>query len=129
MDKSFDSWNKEKKRIDNDDKNILFHEWEICWTSLWVNIWNESNWKWKEFRRPVLVIKKLSRENSIVIPLSTKIKTWSWFERYSLHWIEYTALLYQIKFIITKRFTKREWELMQNDFNRIKKKLKLLLSF
>ena len=128
MEKEFDNWNNFKKTLEWSSNNILFKEGDIWWTSIWVNIWEESCWKWEEFRRPVLVIKKLSKNNCIVVPLSSKIKTWTWFAPYTLHWIKYTALLYQIKMLNIKRFTKREAELNSDDFNEIKKRLKQLLN-
>ena len=128
MEKDFDKWNNFKKKMEFNENRILFKEGDIWWTSLGVNTGQESCWKWEEFRRPVLVIKKLSRDNCIVIPLSSKIKTGTWFASYTLHWVEYTALLYQIKMLNIKRFTKREAELNSDDFDKIKKRLKFLLN-
>jgi len=128
MEKEFDKWNDFKKNLELNKSNILFKEWDIWWTSIWINIWQESCWKWKKFKRPVLVIKKLSSQNCIVIPLSTQIKTWTWFAQYKIHWIIYTALLYQIKMLNIKRFESREWQIHINDFNKIKKRLKNLLN-
>ena len=128
MKKDFDKWNKFKKELEEKQNNILFKEWDIWWTSIWVNLWQESCWKWEKFKRPVLVIKKLSHTNCIVIPLSTKTKTWTWFAQYKIHWIIYTALLYQIKMINIKRFESRQWQIHINDFNKIKNRLKNLLS-
>jgi len=52
--------------------------------NIWINTKSESCGKWPEFRRPVLIIKKLSKETCFVVLLSTKIKTWSWFANYSI---------------------------------------------
>ncbi len=128
MEKDFDNWNSFKKNLELNENKILFKEWDIWWTSIWVNIWQESCWKWESFKRPVLVIKKLSSQNCIVIPLSTQIKTWTWFAQYKIHWIIYTALLYQIKMLNIRRFESREWQIHINDFNKIKKRLKNLLN-
>ena len=108
--------------------NLSVKEWEIWWTHIWVNIKTETCWKWENFRRPVLVIKKLSSENCIIIPLSTKIKTWTWFAKYKINEIEYTALLYQIKMLNTNRFYVNEWKLERKQFLEIKKRLKFLLN-
>ena len=77
---------------------------------------------------PVLVLKKLSHENYIVIPLSTKIKTWTWFENYTTDWVEYTALLYQIKMLNINRFYLFEYKMPYEKFLEIKKRLKQLLN-
>lgn len=100
MKEIFNNWNELKQKIqEKDSKNIFFKEWDIWWSSLWQNIQTESNWKWENFRRPILVLKKLSSDSFICIPLSTKLKEGTWFYQYNLHWEKYTALLYQIKMI------------------------------
>lgn len=129
MEKDFDNWNKLKKEIENESKNIIIKEWEIWWTHIWLNIKSESCWKWNKFRRPVLVMKKLSHTNCIIIPLSTQIKKWTWFANYNIEGIEYTALLYQIRMMHTNRFYVKETKLNYRIFNIIKKKLKKLLNF
>ena len=128
MEKDFDKWNELKKKIENYSNSLIIREWEIWWSSLWINTKTESCGKWPEFRRPVLIIKKLSNDTCFILPLSTKIKSWTWFANYEINWMQYTALLYQLRMIHTNRFTKREWRLEQNIFNEIKKRLKYLLN-
>lgn len=128
MEKDFDKWAILKWKLESKKTNVLCKEWDIWWSSIWVNIWNESCWKGEEFRRPVLIIKKLSSTNFIVVPLSTQSKTWTWFASYSLHWVNYTALLYQIRMIHVNRFTKREAQMSLSDFEKIKKRLNNLLN-
>ena len=126
----FDRWNELKKEIhDKNTDNIYFKESEIWWTSIWKNIKSESFWKWDSFRRPVLIFKKLSSDICIVIPLSSKNKTWTWFCDCDFQWIRRTALLYQIKMIHKNRFQRKIWELDELDFETIKKKLGKLLNF
>lgn len=88
MEKDFDKWNNLKKSLENKNSNILFKEWDIWWISVWLNIQEESCWKWENYRRPVLIIKKLSNNNCIWIPLSSKYKDWTWFSRFDLQGIE-----------------------------------------
>jgi len=128
MEKEFDKWNDFKKDMESNKNNILFKEWDIWWTSIWINIWDESCWKWPKFRRPVLVLKKLSSYSCVVLPLTTKLKTWTWFQQYNIHWERYTALLYQVKMMNVKRFESRKGAINITDFEKIKKKLKNLLN-
>jgi len=124
----FNNWNKLKKEIHNKHTSkIYFNQWDIWWVSLWQNIKNESFWKWKNFRRPVLVLKKLSSDTFICIPLSSKNKIWTWFERYTLHWKENTALLYQIRMLHKNRLRKKLWQIDETDLFKIKKSLAKLL--
>jgi len=128
MQKDFDKWNEKKKQIENNIRNLLFKEWDIWRCSLWLNIKTESCWKWDDFRRPILVLKKLSSDSCIAIPLSTQMKEWTWFVSYTLHDVNYTALLHQIKMINKNRFQRKLWELDEKDFSEIKKRLKILLN-
>lgn len=127
MQKDFDSWNELKKILETKNKNILFKEQEIWWTSIGTNIANESCGKWTTFRRPVLVLKKLSSTTCICIPLSSQIKTGTWYSSYDIHGIIYTALLYQVRMMSTRRFQRRFAVLDDTDFQKIKKDLKQLL--
>lgn len=129
MEEKFDSWNEIKKEINKKDmSNIYFKEWDIWWTFLWQNIWTESFWKWENFRRPVLIFRKLSSDNFLAIPLSTKIKKWTWFCEFNLQWEIRTALLYQIKMMNKKRLGIKLWQLDELDFKEIKNKLRNLLN-
>lgn len=127
IDNQFNKWNDLKKKIDNINLDIYFNQGYIWRLSLWQNIKTESFWKWENFRRPVLVLKKLSSDTFIWIPLSTKKKVWTWFERYTLHWEENTALLYQIRMLHKNRLWKKIWQIDETDFYKIKKSLAKLL--
>jgi mRNA interferase MazF len=128
MKKDFDSWNELKKKIEENTHDVHIKEWEIWWSTLGLNIGSESCGKWPEFRRPVLIIKRLSHSTCFVIPLSTKIKTWTWFADYKVNGVKYTALLYQLRMIHTNRLTKFELKLERSIFLEIKKRLKYLLN-
>jgi len=128
MKKDFDRWNIMKKNLEESSIDMIMKEWEIWWANIGLNIGSESCWKWKSFRRPILVIRKLSHENCIVLPLSTQIKHWTWFASYNFEWTEYTALLYQIKMIHKNRLYVNLWKIEKDQFLKIKKRLKYLLN-
>ena len=129
MESLFDDWNTLKKELQEKERsNIRFKEWDIWWVSIGQNIRSESYWKWENYRRPVLIVRKLSKESCICIPLSSKIKTWTWFCEYKHQWERATALLYQIKMIHINRFQRRLWYMDDSDFKNIKKRLKELLN-
>lgn len=127
MEKDFDGWNAHKKLIETDTKKILFKEGEIWWCSVGTNVGNESCGKGMLFRRPILILKKLSGENCIGIPLSTKQKSGSWFIEIKVHGEPRWALLYQIRMFSTKRFHRRLAALETDDMKRVKEKLESLL--
>jgi hypothetical protein len=127
MEKKFDKWNKLKKEIDI-KSNLWFtpRVWEMWYINIWINIWNESLWKWEEFKRAMLVIKKLwnmffcfsmttqwKDNNIFYIKLSN-----NYFNKNSY------IIKSQLKSIDRKRFIKRIWILWNKDFYGIKKELK-----
>jgi mRNA interferase MazF len=72
--KEFDEWNKVKQAFEKKDTKLFFKEREIWWTALGHNIGQEENGKNKNFERPVLILKKISRNLFIGIPTTTKYK-------------------------------------------------------
>jgi mRNA interferase MazF len=127
MDKNFDEWNTQKKRLDNQKGDYYFKPAEIWWCSVGVNVGSESCGKGTTFRRPVLILKKLSSTSCIAIPLTSKKKVGSWFAEVTIHTIKRWALLYQIRMMSSKRFQRRLATLDEAEFCKIKEKLEMLL--
>lgn len=128
MEKNFDGWNTHKKLIETGVKNILFKEGEIWWCAVGINVGEESSGKGANYRRPVIVIKKLSGKNCIGVPLSTKPKFGSWFCEIRIFQTEKRyALLHQVKMFSVQRFNQRLTTLDHEDFDLIRKKLEALL--
>ena len=127
MNKDFDTWNSQKKSLDVRENKLYFKEGEIWWCSVGINIGSESCGKGETFRRPILILKKLSSTSCIAIPLTSKEKHGTWFEDITIHHIKSWALLYQIRMMSINRFQRRLATLEENEFVRIKQKLKILL--
>ncbi|MFA7252609.1 MAG: type II toxin-antitoxin system PemK/MazF family toxin [Candidatus Paceibacterota bacterium] len=72
MIKDFDKWNEKKKSIHWTNQPTIFHEREIWWCALGVNIGFEEDGKNENFERPVLIIKKFNRHVAWIIPLTTQ---------------------------------------------------------
>jgi mRNA-degrading endonuclease toxin of MazEF toxin-antitoxin module len=123
--KLFDSWNKNKKYIDQLNQNILFHEGEIWWIQLGINVGIEQNGKGDNFSRPVLILKKYNRSHCLVVPLTTKkpLKQFSFHLDSSLGFLkkESWIVFSQIRVIDSKRFFERMGRLPNFVFERIKK--------
>ena len=127
MNKDFDAWNSIKKGLDNIQKEFFFKEGEIWWMSVGLNIANESCGKGSIFKRPVLVLRKLSGNSFVGLPLSTKEKTGTWFTDILVNDQKICVLLYQIRMFSTNRFESRLATLDSNDFKKVKQKLEQLL--
>lgn len=127
MNKDFDHWNTKKKKLEEVKDKFLFKQGDIWWCSVGLNIRTESCGKGENYQRPVLILKKLSSESFIGIPLSTKEKIGSWFIDITIRGEKRYGLLYQIRMFSTNRFQHRFAALDEADFKRIKEKLKALL--
>lgn len=127
----FDEWNIKKKNIQFFERppgeEIYFREGDVWWCSIGLNVGSESFGKGKNFRRPVLVIKKLSADLCIALPITSQQKIGTWFENITLNNENRYIMLYQIRVLNKKRFTIKIGDINYLDFKRVKEKLKTLL--
>ncbi len=124
---SYDDWNELKKEIALKETQYSFKEGEIWWCSLGVNLGTESLGKGEGFQRPILIIKKLSKDACIGIPLTTKFKVGTWFAEIIFHSEKRYAMLYQIRMLHTKRFQRRIGTIDHEMLLHVKEKLRALL--
>lgn len=129
--KNFDEWNAKKKDLDSTDQRRFYHEREIWWCRLGLNVGFEQDGKGENFERPVLVIKAWSRETCLVIPLTTSKRKNKFM--FSVGHISHNSssesqvILSQIRLIDTRRFEERISVLDKETFLEIKKAIKDLL--
>ena len=74
MKKDFDAWNELKKSIQQNTQEIYFNEAEVWWCTLGINVGHEQDGVGNLAQRPVLVLKKLSAETCVVVPLTSSHK-------------------------------------------------------
>ena len=127
MEKDFDKWNQKKKKLDENKRDLLFKEGEIWWCSLGVNVGEEVYGKGADFRRPVVILKKLTHNSCIILPTSTKKREGSWYHRLNTRNKDRFALMHQIRFISANRLYVRESTLSRDEFAALKKSVAILL--
>ncbi|MDE1975059.1 MAG: type II toxin-antitoxin system PemK/MazF family toxin [Patescibacteria group bacterium] len=110
--KDFDRWNTVKKNMQISERMRIFHERDIWWCSLGVNIGDEQDGKNNLFERPVLVIKKFNNKIALILPMSTKIKD----NRYYLNMKDESILLSQVRLVSSKRFNRYIRRMSTYDF-------------
>lgn len=123
----YDSWNLKKKNIECYSKEMSFNEGDVWWCSLGVNIGNESFGKGDNFRRPVLIIKKLSSCMCVALPLTSRYKIGTWFCDILINSNKRYVMLYQIRALNSKRFYVKIGRVDKEDLHKVKEKLKCLL--
>lgn len=122
MQKDFDGWNTQKKRIDQDRSVKLYHEGEIWWCALGMNVGSEQNGGDLRWERPVLVIKGFSPGTCLVAPLTASGK----INRYRIDIgrpqdKRSFALISQIRVMDTRRFTEMVGCLDSERFSDVRK--------
>ena len=125
--KDFDAWNSKKKIIDQKDVSgrVFFHERQIWWGSLGVNIGFEQDGKNEEFEIPLLIIKKFNPDIVLVVRLTTVGKDNEFHHK--LKGSGSFAILSQIRLISTKRMLRLVEKISGNEFRSIVNKIRSLL--
>jgi mRNA interferase MazF len=127
MENDFDIWNIKKQLLDKKKRKLLFKEGEIWWCSVGKNIGEEVYGKGSEFRRPVIVFRKLTNNSCIVIPTSTKQRIGSWYHHINVVGKDRWAIMHQMRYISANRLWVRESSLSFNEFKEFKKSVAKLL--
>jgi hypothetical protein len=133
---NFDERNVEKKRLHFWEESEFFvRPREIWYIKMWINVWFEENWK-REFKRPILVLKKVGALFFTVALTSKgkddnkfyhKLATTQFNERNLKYKESSYIILSQVKVVDKKRFTEIMWSVGNEEFLSIKEKLKEFL--
>jgi len=124
MKKDFQKWHTEKSDLHENKLRLHFHERDVWFTSVGVNIGFEQDGKGDEFMRPIVVFKKFNNETLWGIPLTSKKKTGKYYftfehdeDRTS------TANLSQLRLIDSKRLKYQIGSISEADFAELKKRI------
>ncbi len=126
--KEFDEWNELKKSINREENKVFFRERDIFWTSIGLNIGYEQDGKGEIFSRPVLVLRKYSKNMFLGIPLSTKLKQGSFFFEFILNDERSNALLVQARIYDSKRLENKIGMISKEEFEQLKLKIRELMN-
>ena len=128
IEKDFNSWNKQKKKIHNLGENKFYHSRDIWWCDLGVNIGFEQDGTGINNRRPVLILKGLSQNTCLVIPLTASASQHPM--RIFLGIVgnkKASAIISQIRLIDTKRLVRKIGVVGKKKFAEIRKAVKKLI--
>ena len=106
-DKRFDEWNDVKivKHYENIPHSTK--EGEVWWCAIGENIGIEINGKSETFSRPVLVMKKLSKQGFLGVPLTSKPHDGNWYAAFKFKDKMQYAALCQIRVFSVSRLYKK----------------------
>lgn len=125
--KDFINWHSKKSKLDLNEQRPYFHEGEIWYASIGLNIGYEQDGKGSDYLRPVLIIKKFNNEICWVVPLTHTSKNTIYYAHIKILGNESTAILSQLKLLDVKRFSHRIYKISDEDFKLVTKKLKELI--
>jgi PemK-like, MazF-like toxin of type II toxin-antitoxin system len=118
--KNFVDWFKFKTKLESNKQRPLFNEREVWMAHTGVNIGFEQDGKGSSFLRPVLILKKLTSNNFIGIPLSTSLKNGSWYSKSFIKGKEGRYLLNQVRLFDAKRLAYLEERIDEKEFKKVK---------
>ncbi len=121
---NFDIWNERKKDLSQKNKDCFPGRREVWFVNLGKNVGSEINGKTKEFWRPVLVLKKLSHNALLVIPLTTQNRGGIFCEEINNNSF---VLFDQIKVLDRKRFIYKMYKMNFVNFEALRDKCKKYL--
>jgi mRNA interferase MazF len=130
MTKDYTNWHKAKTNINDLQNRPFFHEREIWFCYAGLNVGFEQDGNGEDFLRPILIVKKFNNEIFWAIPLtkSDKLKDSRYY--YSFSFIDNVislAVLSQMKLIDAKRLARQIGVMREDDFKKVKEKLKAFL--
>ena len=128
MSKDFDKWNSEKKRIHDGEQNKLYHEREIWWIALGVNIGFEQDGTGSGYQRPAIILKGYSKHVCLIVPLTTSLKQNPYHIGVGpVDGKEAFAIISQIRLIDTCRLINKVETLDMKHFKAVRKAIKAML--
>ncbi|MHB8860634.1 MAG: type II toxin-antitoxin system PemK/MazF family toxin [Minisyncoccota bacterium] len=127
MQKDFDAWNEKKKAADGSDLNLYFYEREVWWCAIGANVGFEQDGKGEKFARPVLVLKKYSKNVFIGVPFTTAKREGKYHHSFPFLDGTSTALLSQVRLFDSKRLLVKMGRVAQVDYEEVRRRVKAIL--
>lgn len=116
--KKFDEWSKQKQKMDTYETrdSLYIKEREVWWISVGVNVGAEIDGKNELFERPVLIFRKIGREQFYGLPLTGKDKTGPFYR--SVHYGDFVGnvCLSQLRVFSTKRLIRKIGVINEDEF-------------
>lgn len=128
MQKDFDTWNTRKKIINSFPEAPFYHEREIWWCSLGVNVGFEQDGTGRNYDRPVLVLRGFNAQVFFGVALTGKKRQSKYHLPIGLvEGREASAILSQVRLIDSKRLVRKASTLDEATFEVVKEALKKVL--
>ena len=133
MKKDFQKWHPKKSQINEIAQRPFFHEREVWFCYLGVNVGFEQDGQGEDFLRPIVIVRKFNNEIFWAVPLTKSTKKHKENAEHYYHSFSFmpgitsVAILSQIRLIDARRLAYFTGEIHNEDFIELTKKLKALL--
>jgi len=127
MPKDFDRWNEKKKALHRSNFDGYVHDREVWWCAIGVNVGVEADGKHANFERPVLVLRKFSRDAVLVVPLTSRVKNNRYHVPFKHGGAMFAAVVSQLRLVSTRRLLRRLYRMNSATFETIRAASALLL--
>ena len=118
--KHFHKWADVKKTIHDKGKIPSVKEGEVWWSGIGENVGIEINGKSSRFSRPVVIMRKLSRDGFMGVPLTSQSKTGTWYVEIDFLNSKQYAAICQARVFSVNRLYDRMGTLPDSDLRKIK---------
>jgi mRNA interferase MazF len=126
--KNHDAWSIFKKIIESREPIVSFHEGEIWWCNIGVNIGSELDGKGEQFTRLVVIMKKTSPTIFYALPLSSKKATLIYHIPIVHDGKTSYAVMSQIFACSSKRLERCVWIMSRDELRGLKERLTDILT-
>lgn len=125
--KLFDPWNGLKKELNNHQSFPFVNEGDVWFCSVGINVGQEQDGKHGYFERPVLVVRRWSRQSFLGIPLTSKSKQGNYFFRVEIGERVSWAMFAQIRTFDCRRLQRCVGKLAHSELYAIRLRLRALI--
>lgn len=127
MQKQFEEWNRLKQKIEINRKPLIFHEGEVWFCSVGINVGREQDGKNKYFERPILIVRKFNSEMFWAVPLTSKLKETIFHHSFVRNGRLQIAILSQLSLTDVGRLRRIMFSVNALELNLIRDKIRLLI--
>ncbi len=128
MSKDFNGWNNKKQKIHAEGHAPFFHEREVWWCSIGVNVGSEQDGTGLNYDRPVVVIRGFNKDLFFGVALTGKKKSGKfYFPLGQIEGREASAVLSQVRLIDARRLVRKSCTLDEKRFFELKSALQKII--
>lgn len=125
--KEFDPWNNLKKELNSHQNFPFVNDGDIWFCSVGVNVGQEQDGKHGYFERPVLVVRRWSRESFLAVPLTSKRKIGNYYFELTIGGRISWALLTQMRIFDCRRLQRLVGKIPHSELRNLREQIRKLI--